>query len=268
MNKINETVKYLKSQFDQNIDLAIVLGSGLSNLVDDLEVLKEISYNDIPNFKVSDVIGHDSKIIFAKYKEKTILIFKGRFHYYEGYEMDEVVFPIRIIASLKVKKLILTNACGGIGDFLNPGDLMLIKDQIGMFCPSPLRGKNYEEFGTRFPDMTELYNLELQSIAKSSAKEVNINLKEGIYAYFKGPMYETPAEIRAYKILGADAIGMSTVPEAIVAHHAGIKVLAIGLITNKAAGLGGKLSHSEVIETANKSEENFKKLIIKIISKI
>ncbi|AKU80099.1 purine-nucleoside phosphorylase [Spiroplasma turonicum] len=267
MKRIEEITNYIKTQFNKSIDMAIILGSGLSSIVNDINIIKEISYKDIPYFIESEVVGHDSKMIFAEVMDKNILIFKGRFHYYEGYDISDVVLPIRVIANLKIKNLILTNACGGISDFLNPGDLMIIKDHIGLFCPSPLRGKNYDQFGTRFPDMTNVYNNDLIDTTKQIAKKLNIEVKEGTYAYFHGPMYETPAEINSYKFLGADAIGMSTVPEAIVAHHAGINILGISLITNKAAGLGGKLSHQEVLETAKLSENKFKELLLNVITK-
>ncbi|AHI52442.1 purine-nucleoside phosphorylase [Spiroplasma culicicola] len=268
MKKIEEIVNYINKEFDQPIDIAMILGSGLATLTEEFEVIKEISYIDIPHFKASEVVGHASKLVFAKHNNKNILFFKGRFHYYEGYEIDEVVLPVRVVAQLKVKNLIVTNACGGVADFLNPGDLMLINDHIGLFCPSPLRGKNYDNFGTRFPDMSQAYDKNLQTLALTCAKDLSIDLKQGVYAYFKGPMYETPAEIRAYKALGSDAVGMSTVPEVIVAHHAGIKVLGISLITNKAAGLGGNLNHQEVIEVAGQSEVKFKKLVKEIIERI
>ncbi|AGR40784.1 purine-nucleoside phosphorylase [Spiroplasma taiwanense] len=268
MKEIREVEKFLKSEFNEKIGIAIILGSGLSNLTMDLEIIKEIDFEKIPHFTKSNIIGHDSKIILAKYKEKIILALKGRFHFYEGYDISKVVLPVRVFALLGIKNLIVTNACGGISDYLNPGDIMLIEDQISMFCPSPLRGENINELGTRFPDMTEAYNKDLLEKTLDIASKNNILLKKGIYAFFQGPMYETPAEIRAYKNLGADAIGMSTVPEVIAANHANIKVLGISLITNKAAGLGGKLSHNEVLEIAQASENKLKELVKLIIEKV
>lgn len=268
MKKINEVVDYLKSKITEEIDVAIVLGSGLSNIVDRMEVVLEIPFDEIPYFKASKVVGHESKVVLAKYEGKTVLALKGRFHYYEGYDIEQVVLPIRALAFMGVKNLILTNACGGISDHLNAGDIMIISDQIGMFCPSPLRGVNIEELGTRFPDMTNVYDKELREQVKTLAKNINVEVKEGVYAYWFGPMYETPAEIKAYKALGADAVGMSTIPEAIVATHAGMKVLGISLITNKAAGLGGTLNHKEVIEVAKIAEEKNIKLVQEIIKEL
>lgn len=191
---------------------------------------------------------------------------KGRFHYYEGHDMDVVTLPVRVFAKLGIQYLFVTNACGGIREDLNPGQITLISDHIGFMAPSALRGPNLDEFGPRFKDMTEVYSKDLQAIAKKAADKVNVNIKEGVYCFFKGPMFETPAEIRALKVLGADAVGMSTIPEAIVARHCNMKTLGISLITNKAAGLSSQeLSHDEVIEIAEKSEKNFATLIKGII---
>ncbi|AGM26303.1 purine-nucleoside phosphorylase [Spiroplasma syrphidicola EA-1] len=268
MEKVNQASKYLAKEISEPIDIAIILGSGLANLVNDMTVIKEIPFTNIPHFTASTVVGHESKLVYGTLLGKRVLALKGRFHYYEGHDIDQVVLPIRVLAKLKVKNLILTNACGGISDHLLPGTLMLIRDQISLFCPSPLRGANYDEFGPRFPDMTNIYHPELLAKAQEVATKLTIAVQTGVYGYFPGPMYETPAEIRAYELLGCDAVGMSTVPEAIVAKHAGMNILGLSLITNKAAGLGGNLSHDEVLMIAQQAETRtitFLKEIIKTV---
>ena len=235
--KINEATDYIKSQYHGKIDLAIILGSGLGHLVDEIKNPIELDYRDIPHFPLTNLKGHIGKLVIGSLEGKTVIAMKGRFHYYEGNDMQIVTLPIRVFKRLGIENLILTNACGGIREDLNPGQLMLIKDHISLFMDSPLRGPKND-----------------------------IILKDGVYAYCQGPMYETPAEIRALKVLGADAVGMSTIPEAIVARHCNMKTLGISLITNKAAGLSSQeLSHDEVIEIAEKSEKNFATLIKGII---
>lgn len=264
--KINEAARYIQSVFDKPIDVAIVLGSGLGPLADEIENPITIDYQDIPHYPVSTLAGHDGKLIIGTLEGKTVVAMKGRFHYYEGHDMDIVTLPIRVFKKLGIENLVLTNACGGIREDLNPGQIMVIKDHIGLFCPSPLRGPNLEEFGPRFKDMTEVYSKRLGSLAHEVATKNNISLKDGVYAFFKGPMYESPAEIMAYKALGADTVGMSTVPEAIVARHSGMTTLGISLITNKAAGLGAsELNHQEVVEAANKAEKDLVTLVKGII---
>ena len=264
--KINEATDYIKSQYHGKIDLAIILGSGLGHLVDEIKNPIELDYRDIPHFPLTNLKGHIGKLVIGSLEGKTVIAMKGRFHYYEGNDMQIVTLPIRVFKRLGIENLILTNACGGIREDLNPGQLMLIKDHISLFMDSPLRGANLDEFGPRFPDMCEAYNEEIGELAHKVADENDIILKDGVYAYCQGPMYETPAEIRALKVLGADAVGMSTIPEAIVARHCNMKTLGISLITNKAAGLSSQeLSHDEVIEIAEKSEKNFATLIKGII---
>lgn len=264
--KINEAYEYIYSHYNKPIDMAIVLGSGLGPLANEIQNPMIIDYQDIPHFPVSNLSGHDGKLIIGTLNNKTVLAMKGRFHYYEGYDMDIVTLPIRVFKKLGIEKLILTNACGGIRDDLNPGQIMVISDHIGLFAPSPLRGPNLDEFGPRFKDMTEVYSHKIGQLAHKIADEYQISLKDGVYAFFKGPMYETPAEIQAYKALGADAVGMSTVPEAIVARHSGMTTLGLSLITNKAAGLSqNELNHQEVIDTAHQAEENFVLLVKEII---
>ena len=255
--KINEATNYIKTQYHGKIDLAIILGSGLGPLADEIENPIELDYRDIPHFPISNLIGHAGKLIIGTLENKTVIAMKGRFHYYEGNDMDIVTLPIRVFKRLGIDNLILTNACGGIREDLNPGQIMLIKDHIGLFAPSPLRGPNLDEFGPRFKDMSEVYNRKLGKLAHQVADDNNISLKDGVYAFFKGPMYETPAEILAYRALGADAVGMSTVPEAIVARHCDMKTLGISLITNKAAGLSNQeLNHQEVVEAAHKATKD------------
>lgn len=265
---INEAFDYIYSKYNQPIDMAIILGSGLGPLANEIENPIVIDYQDIPHFPVSTLSGHDGKLIIGQLGNKTVLAMKGRFHYYEGHDMDIVTLPIRVFKKLGIQKLILTNACGGIRDDLNPGQIMAISDHIGLFAPSPLRGPNLDEFGPRFKDMTEVYSKNAIKIAHDVASENNIDLKDGVYAFFKGPMYETPAEIRAYRALGADTVGMSTVPEAIVARHSGMETLGLSLITNKAAGLSNnELNHTEVVETANKAEKDLVLLVKGVIEK-
>ena len=229
----------------------------------------EIDYKDIPYFPVSTVPGHAGKLIIGEIGGKTVACMKGRFHFYEGYDMQKVTMPIRVFSALGIKNLIVTNACGGVRDDLNPGQIVIISDHLSFMMPSPLRGPNLDDFGPRFKDMTDVYTSTLRSLAFESAKKVNVDVKEGVYCFFKGPQFETPAEIRAFRILGADAVGMSTVPEAIAARHAGMNVMGISVITNMAAGmLDQKLTHEEVLETAEIVRKPFARLIALAIESI
>ncbi len=266
--KINAASEYIRSIFPGKIDLAIVLGSGLGPLANEIENPVTIDYNDIPYFPAPTLVGHEGKLIIGKIGEKTVCAMKGRFHYYEGYDMETVTLGVRVFAKLGIKKLILTNAAGGIREDLNPGTIMLIRDHLSFFCPSPLRGPNMDEFGPRFKDMTEVYSRAAGDVARSVAAENGITLPDGVYAFFKGPMFETPSEILALRTLGADVVGMSTVPEAIVARHSGMTTLGLTLVTNKAAGLSScELSHEEVMETAAIAEKNLVALVSGIIEK-
>lgn len=266
MKMIDEAASYIRQRIDSIPEIAVILGSGLGTLSEYAENKITLKYQDIPHFKASTVAGHAGELIAGTIRNRRILIMNGRFHYYEGHEMDIVTFPIRVFAKLGIKNLIVTNAAGGIGDELAPGSIMLIKDHLSFMCPSPLRGTNLEEFGPRFPDMTHIYTEKYLESAKEAAQSLNIPVHTGVYCYFRGPQYETPSEIRAVKMLGADAAGMSTVPETIVARHCGMNILGISLITNKAAGLGAaELSHEEVGETAQKSGENMVRLVSSII---
>ena len=242
--------------------IAIVLGSGLGVLSEDIQNKTVIKYQDIPNFPISTVAGHAGELIIGTLENIPIIAMNGRFHYYEGYDLKEATLPIRVFKLLGIEELILTNASGGINTDYKPGDFMIIKDHLSFFAESVLRGKNDDEFGSRFPDMSQTYNKErVEKLEKIIKKHTGV-AHVGVYAYMKGPTFETPAEIRALRILGADAVGMSTVPEAVVANHCGIKISAISCITNMAAGiLDRKLSHEEVNETADRVKLTFKEII-------
>ncbi|MEN6312619.1 MAG: purine-nucleoside phosphorylase [Clostridiaceae bacterium] len=265
--KIQETVDYIKGKIGGKPQIGIILGSGLGSLVDVLEQPVEIDYKDIPGFPEATAPGHAGKLIYGLLGGKRVLAMKGRFHYYEGYDISQVVFHIRVFKLLGIDDLLVTNAAGGVNTGFKPGDLMLITDHISFFAPSPLRGRNLDEFGTRFPDMCGVYSSDLIETAKKAAGKEGLILKEGIYAFAQGPMYETPAEIRAFRVLGADAVGMSTVPEVITAHHSGMKVLGISCITNMAAGiLNQPLNHKEVLDIGKQVEKKFSSLVTEIIS--
>ncbi len=261
-----ESASYIESKIPCRPEIAVILGSGLGVLADDMENTIEIDYRDIPNFPRTTVRSHEGRLVFGMLAGKHIMVFKGRFHYYEGYDIQNVVFPVRLLKLMKIKNLILTNAAGGINQSFVPGDLMLIRDHISLFAPSPLRGRNDEKLGERFPDMTFVYNKKLLEHARKCAVEYSIVLREGIYVYVPGPMYETPAEIRMLAALGGDAVGMSTVPEAIAAKHQNMRVLGISCITNMAAGIGGNiLSHDEVVNVSQKVKNDFKLFLTGII---
>ena len=269
MDKMNETVNFIKEKVTNIPKIAIILGSGLGSLSDDILDKTILPYKDIPNFPISTVAGHKGELIFGTLEGVPVIIMNGRFHYYEGYDLKETTYPIRIFKLLGVETLVLTNAAGGINETFKKGDLMIINDQLSFFCESVLRGPNMYEFGERFIDMSTTYDKEYINVLKDIMTSIMGYYREGVYAYMKGPTYETPAEIRALRILGADAVGMSTVPEAVVAHHSGIKCVGITCITNMAAGVTNEvLSHDDVKETALKAEQNFKRVIHEFIKKI
>ena len=269
MIKFNETVDYIKGKVNEIPKVAIILGSGLGSLADDITEKIIVPYKEIPNFPVSTVSGHKGELIFGKLEGVPIIAMNGRFHYYEGYDLKVVTYPIRVLSLLGVKTLILTNAAGGINTNFKKGDLMIINDQFSFFAESALRGPNMDEFGPRFIDASTIYEKEYIDKLKDVMTGVMGYFREGVYAYMKGPTYETPAEIRALRILGADAVGMSTVPEAVVAHHSGIKCAGITCITNMAAGVTNEiLSHEDVKETALKAEQNYKKVVKEFIKNI
>lgn len=267
--KINEARDYILEKVDFVPEIALILGSGLGDMAEEAEDKIAIEYKEIPNFPVSTVQGHKGRLVFGSMKGRKVVFMQGRFHYYEGYKMEEVVFPVWVFNALEVKKLIVTNAAGGVNTSFSPGDLMIIRDHINYTNNNPLIGPNIEAFGPRFPDMSAAYSKELINVVKASAASNGINIQEGTYIYLTGPSYETPAEIRAFRILGADAVGMSTVPEVVVSNHCGIKTVGISCITNMAAGiLNQPLNHREVMETAEKVKENFSKLIKSVVESI
>lgn len=265
-----KSANYLKERFQgKNPKIAVVLGSGLGVLSEEIEDKIVVKYNEIPNFPVSTVAGHAGELIIGTLGNKEVIAMNGRFHFYEGYDLTEVTFPIRVFKLLGIETLILTNAAGGIDTDYKAGDFMVINDYLSFFSESVLRGKNLEEFGERFIDVSETFDKELSQNLKAIVDKHTGRAKEGVYAYMKGPTYETPAEIRALRIMGANAVGMSTVPEAIIAHHCEMKTVAVSCITNMAAGvLKEKLSHEDVKNTAEKVKFTFKEIIKEFIEEI
>lgn len=265
INLINEKTNNLKPE------VGIILGSGLGDFVNNFSYIS-IPYSEIPNFETSTIQGHVGKLAFINAKQNknsSLIIMQGRYHFYEGHSMDKIVYPIKVMKKLGVKTIIITNAAGAVNKKLKPSDLMIIEDHINFMGTNPLIGKNDESLGTRFPDMSEVYNKILIKLAQTCAQELGIKIKKGIYAACPGPSYETPAEVNMFKKLGADALGMSTVPEAIVANYCGISVLGISCISNYASGVQKTpLSHQEVIETTNIAKDNFQSLLLKILEKI
>ena len=260
MNKVNEAYEFIKDKIGYKLDIAVILGSGLGDLANEVSDKIEIKYADIPHFPVSTVKGHAGKFVCGNLEGKKVIMMQGRFHYYEGYDMKAVTFPIRVMKKLGIDKLIVTNAAGGVNTSFKPGDLMLIKDHINLAFNNPLIGKNIDEMGPRFPDMSEAYNRELIEIAEKASKKVNVNIVKGVYCMM------TPAEIKMVRYMGADAVGMSTVPEVIAAGHCKMKTLGISCITNMACGiLERPLNHNEVIETSNMVKDKFTSLVKQII---
>lgn len=267
--KVQQTVKFIKEQIDSSPKVGIVLGSGLGNLGNHIEIQKTISYHDIPNFPVSTVKGHKGRLIFGKLGGKDIVAMQGRFHYYEGWTMQEVTFPIRVLNYLGIDLLVLSNAAGGMNPRFEIGDIMFINDHINLFPDNPLMGKNDDRFGPRFPDMSEIYDLEVIEKAKEVAHKNKIKVKEGVYVGTSGPTFETPAEYKYFHIIGGDAVGMSTVPEAITARHMGLKCFAVSVITDLGiVGQVHKVSHEEVLEAAVAAEPKLTTIITGIIETI
>lgn len=263
-----KSYQFIKNKIG-NLDpkIAIILGSGLGILSDDIENKITIKYSEIPNFPVSTVAGHAGELLIGTINNIPLIAMNGRFHYYEGYDLEQVTFPIRVLKLLGIEKLILTNAAGGINTNYKPGELIVITDFLSFFADSSLRGKNIDEFGTRFPDMSEAFNKELSMKLRDVIKKHMKVANTGVYAYMKGPNYESPAEIRALRMLGADIVGMSTVPEVIVAQHTGIKTVGVSCVTNMAAGVSNeKLSHEEVQKTADMVKFQFKEIIKEYIT--
>lgn len=266
--KLQNCLKSIRQKTDFTPKVAIVLGSGLGDYAQDIKVVTEVDYSEIEGFPVSTVPGHAGKFIFGYVGDVPVVCMKGRVHYYEGYSISDVVLPTRLMKLMGAEILFLTNASGGVNKSFHAGDFMLISDQISTFAPNPLIGQNIEELGTRFPDMSEIYNKELRKVIKETAKENEISLQEGVYIQFTGPSFESPAEIKMAAILGADAVGMSTAVEAIAANHMGMKVCGISCVCNLAAGLSeNPLTHEEVQEAANTAAPFFKKLVTECVKK-
>lgn len=267
--KIKNAADYILEKSKYKPELGLILGSGLGAIADTIEDAEYYNYNELPGFPVSTVEGHAGRLVIGKLKGRVVVAMQGRFHYYEGYTMQEVTFPVRVMKLLGVEKLIVTNAAGAVNTNYTPGDLMIISDHINFSGANPLVGKNLAEFGTRFPDMSDAYDKELRAKVKEIAKDLNMSLQEGVYAMFSGPTYETPAEIRMARTMGADAVGMSTVPEVIIAKHSGLQVVGISCMTNMAAGiLDQPLNHEEVMETSERVRKSFITLMTKVIEQI
>lgn len=266
--RLKKCFECFKEKIDFTPDIALILGSGLGDYADRIDREAVLEYKDIKGFPVSTVPGHKGKFVFGRVGGVKVVIMQGRVHYYEGYSMEDVVLPIRLMRLMGARTLFLTNASGGINTEFKPGDFMLISDQICM-APSPLIGENLDELGTRFPDMSNIYDRELRGIVRNTAKTLDIPLREGVYIQLTGPNYESPAEICMYRTLGADAVGMSTACEAIAANHCGFKVVGISCISNLACGITDTpLSHKEVQETADKAAPLFRELITESIINI
>ena len=263
IEQYRESAAFLREKLGDFVpDVAMVLGSGLGSLGDEVENPLCADYRDIPHFKASTAPGHRGRLVFGTLEGRKAAVMQGRMHHYEGYSYEEVVYPLRVLRLLGCRTLVVTNAAGCVNTAWNAGDLMLITDHIKLFSESPLRGENLPEFGTRFPDASHLYTPRLQALARRTAAELGIPLREGVYFYCYGPQYETPAEVRAARILGGDAVGMSTAPEAVAAGHCGMEVLGLTLLSNMAAGiLDQPLSEREVLDAAEAAREKFTGLI-------
>ncbi|MFI3210604.1 MAG: purine-nucleoside phosphorylase [Peptostreptococcaceae bacterium] len=267
--RIQESTSFIKSKFDKIPQVGLILGSGLGVLADEIENPVRISYDQIPNFPVSTVEGHEGCLVLGTLEGKEVVAMQGRFHYYEGYTQEQITFPVRVMKALGVETIVVTNAAGGANTSFNAGDLMLITDHINLSGSNPLFGTNDDRLGARFPDMSRAYTPKYFDIVRNSAKELNIGLQEGVYAYFSGPTYETPAEVKMAQVLGADAVGMSTAPEVIVASHSQMEVIGISCITNMASGiLDQPLNHEEVIETTTKIRSEFLSLVKSVVKSI
>lgn len=268
--QVREAADHIRRQIgDRQPRIAITLGSGLGDLAEDLTDVIYIPYGDIPHFPVSTVAGHKGRFVLGRLGDQEVLCMQGRFHYYEGYDLKQVTLPVRVMKLLGIESLIVTNAAGGVNASFRPGNLMLIKDHLNLTGENPLIGENLEEFGLRFFDMTVAYDKEYRKLAHRIAEEMKLPLKKGVYAWLTGPNFETPAEIKYLRTIGADAVGMSTVPEVIVARHCGIRVCGISCITNMAAGMGdGLLSHEEVNETADRVKEDFIRFVTRLVAEM
>ena len=267
--KLVKCYEYYQSVTDFSPRVGLILGSGLGNYARNMKVVCEIPYGDIPGFPVSTVEGHDGRFLLGYIGMVPVAVMKGRVHYYEGYSIEDVVLPVRLMKMMGIEKLFLTNASGGINRNFHEGDFMMITDQISSFVPSPLIGENVSELGTRFPDMTHIYDVELMGLIRDVAQEEQIQIQEGVYVQTTGPNFESPAEIRMFAAIGADAVGMSTACEAVAARHAGVRVCGISCISNMACGITGEeLSHLDVQAVADRRSGEFERLVTCIIEKM
>jgi purine-nucleoside phosphorylase len=269
LGKIKETTNYIKNKIDRQPQIGIILGTGLGALVEEIDIKVTLPYEELPNFPVSTVESHSGKLIFGELGGKSVVVMQGRFHYYEGYDMQQITFPVRVMKFLGIQKLFISNASGGLREDQQISDLMILSDHINLLPENPLRGKNLNEFGPRFPDMSEPYDKELINLALDIAAQNNIKVHTGVYAAVPGPNLETPAEYKYLSIIGADAVGMSTIPENLVARQMGIPCFAISVITD--LGVEGKIKKvkiEEVIEAANRAEPKMTLLMKKLISSI
>jgi purine-nucleoside phosphorylase len=269
LEKLHKCHDSIKAKIPFKPRVAIILGSGLGALADEIDAVAAIDYSEIDGFPQSTVIGHKGRFVFGKIGENPVVVMQGRVHFYEGYCMSDVVLPIRLMRLMGAEILFLTNAAGGINADMTAGDFMLITDQISNFTPNPLIGENFDEFGTRFPDMSEIYDMNLRQIVQNTANELGIKLHRGVYLQATGPAFESPAEIKMFRSLGASAVGMSTACEAIVANHAGMKICGISFIANLACGMtDNPLTHAEVMEAATTGAPLFKKLVRTAVEKM
>ncbi|MBQ5776572.1 MAG: purine-nucleoside phosphorylase [Bacteroidaceae bacterium] len=267
LNKINQTAAYLKTMVSYRPETGIILGTGLGHLADEITDKIEIPYEQIPHFPLSTVEGHSGKLIFGKLGGKEVLAMQGRFHYYEGYDMKQVTFPVRVFKAMGVKTLFVSNAAGGMNPDFKVGDIMIITDHINLFPEHPLRGKNHEELGTRFPDMSEAYSPRLIAKANEIAERCGIKVQHGVYVGTSGPTFETPAEYRYFRRIGGDAVGMSTVPEVIVARHGEMEVFAISVITDLGVeGIVEKCSHEDVQKAANAAQPLMTRIMQELVT--
>ena len=273
MNKVYEKlmtcVESVRKKTDFKPEVALILGSGLGDYADGIDIIDTVDYTEIEGFPTSTVAGHKGRFVFGYVEKVPVVIMQGRVHYYEGYPMADVVLPTRLMGLLGAKKLVLTNAAGGVNFDFKAGDFMMITDQITTMVPSPLIGENIDALGVRFPDMSEVYSKRMGNIIRQTAAEMQIDMKEGVYMQLTGPCYETPAEVKMCRMLGADAVGMSTACEAVAARHMGLEVCGISCITNLAAGMTKeKLNHAEVQQTADRVSKQFKALVTGIVTRI
>jgi purine-nucleoside phosphorylase len=267
--RVEHAARTIRARFDEDLRVGVVLGSGLGAFADDLDDAARISYEEIPGFARPTVEGHAGRLVLGRVNDAPVAVLQGRFHFYEGYTRDEVTFPMRVFGLLGIKAVVLTNAAGGINIGFDQGSLMIISDHLNLMSTNPLLGPNDERFGARFPDMSEVYSREFQEIAVEEAHTLGLELRRGVYAAMSGPSYETPAEVRMLRTLGADAVGMSTVPEAIVARQMGMRVLGLSCITNMAAGVVDQpINHEEVMETGAQVRDTFRNLLRRIIPRL